>query len=163
MRKSLSGMLLVLSLVACRADAQPRPQRGASSLSPSVEEALRKLDETELAAIRKRDVSFVDRVYASDVTLFPVYSLVKVQGRASAKEAWQSLDDRFAAIQKCEWSERVYRAAGPAAAWMTCLWYLSGTNSDGQPVELILRATRLYEKRRGRWVVVHENFSSPQR
>lgn len=163
MRKRSALALMLCATSGIGHAAQQATPRKTPSASQAPESILRKLDETELAAIRKRDVAFVDRLYAADVTLFPVYSLVKVEGRASAKEAWQSFYDRFAAIQKCEWSERVYRAAGPSAAWMTCLWSLSGTNSDGQAVELLLRATRLYERRRGQWFVVHENFSVPQR
>jgi ketosteroid isomerase-like protein len=124
---------------------------------------LRKLDETELAGIRKREVKFVDAVYAPDVVMFPVYGPFKVEGLDRVREAWRSLYDTFAAITRCEWSERRYHASGPASAWMTCLWSLEGSNSDGQPLEMVLRVTRQYERRRGRWVVVHEHLSAAMR
>jgi ketosteroid isomerase-like protein len=126
------------------------------------EAALRKLDETELAGIQKRDVKFVDAVYAPDVVLFPPYGQFKVEGLDLARDAWKSLYDRFAAITRCEWSERRYHASANGA-WMSCLWYLEGTNSDGQTLQLVLRVTRHYENRRGRWLVVHEHVSAPMR
>lgn len=145
-----------------RADAQGRP-RGASTVGSAVESALRKLDEAQLEGIRKRNVKFLEEVYAPDATLFPMYGLLKVEGRNGAREAWQSLYDRFVTIKRSEWSERVYRSSGPVAAWMTCLWYLQGSNGDGRVLELVLRVTRHYEKRRGRWAVTHEHFSTPER
>jgi len=126
------------------------------------ESAIRKLDETSLAGIRKREVKFVDAVYAPDIVMFPAYGQFKVEGLDLARDAWKSLYDTFATITRCEWSERRYHASGNQA-WMTCLWYLEGTNSDGQSLQLVLRVTRHYENRRGRWLVVHEHISAPMR
>ncbi|PYV28247.1 MAG: hypothetical protein DMG27_01700 [Acidobacteria bacterium] len=134
-----------------------------AAASTSFESALRKLDETELAGIRKREVKFVDAVYAPDVVMFPVYGPFKVEGLDRVREAWRSLYDTFTAITRCEWSERRYHASGPASAWMTCLWSLEGTNNDGQQLEVVLRVTRQYKRRRGRWVVVHEHLSAAMR
>ena len=127
-----------------------------------MESALRKLDETSLTGIRKRDVAFVDAVYAPEVVMFPAYGQIKVEGRDLARDAWKSLYDTFATITRCEWSGREYHASA-SGAWMTCLWYLEGTNSDGQPLQVVLRVTRHYEYRRGHWLVVHEHVSAPMR
>ena len=127
-----------------------------------IESVLRKLDETELAGIQKREVKFVDAVYAPDVVLFPAYGQFKVEGLDLVRDAWKSLYDTFATITRCEWSERRYHASANGA-WMSCLWYLEGTNSDGQTLQLVLRVTRHYENRRGRWFVVHEHVSAPMR
>lgn len=165
-RKEAAACCLALlsGLLANRPSAAQRAvPRGPSTVTAAVEAALRKLDDTQLQDIRKREVKFVDEVYAPDVALFPIYGPLKFEGRDGAREAWQSFYDRFAEIKRSDWSERVYRIPGSASAWMTCLWSLQGTNSDGQELELILRVTRHYEKRQGRWMVVHEHFSAPQR
>ncbi len=160
-RAWVAWLVLLAALPLCSSE---QAHTGASSpAAPAIESALRKLDDAELAGIRKRDAKFIDEVYAPNVVIFPCFLPVKFEGLEGAREAWHSFFDRFATIRKCEWSERVYRAAGPAAAWMTCLWYLEGTNGEGQAVELILRATRHYEKQRGRWRVVHEHFSAAER
>ena len=162
-RSPVNFLLLMILILALsdfgRAFALPA---GAAASIP-FESALRKLDETELAGIRKREVKFVDTVYAPDVVMFPVYGPFKVEGLDRAREAWRSFYDTFAAITRCEWSERRYLASGAASAWMTCLWSLEGSNSDGQPLEMVLRVTRQYERRRGRWVVVHEHLSAAMR
>lgn len=134
----------------------------ASLAATPADSALRKLDDTSLTGIRKRDVKFVDTVYAPDVVMFPAYGQFKVEGLDLARDAWKSLYDTFATITRCEWSERRYHASGNQG-WMTCLWYLEGTNSDGQSLQLVLRVTRHYENRRGRWLVVHEHISAPMR
>ncbi len=163
MHKMRIAFFALLTINAGLHAAQPAPARIPTSVASPVEAALRKLDEDELMGIRRREIKFVENVYAPEVTLFPVYGPLKFEGPSGAREAWQSLYDRFAAIQRCEWSERVYHAGTAPAAWMTCLWYLGGSNSDGQPLELVLRVTRHYEKRQGRWKVVHEHFSAPER
>ena len=155
-----SAALATFLILSTGPRALTRPPGSAVSV---VEAALRKMDEAELAGIRKRDVRFVDAVYASDVVMFPVYGPFKVEGLDRVREAWRSLYDTFTAITRCEWSERRYQASGASSAWMTCLWSLEGSNSDGQPLEMVLRVTRQYERRRGRWVVVHEHLSAAMR
>jgi ketosteroid isomerase-like protein len=160
MRMFVSTLLALGISLQVTLGAEPRAP--AAIPSSAAESALRKLDETSLAGIRKRDVKFVDAVYAPDVVMFPPYGQFKVEGLDLVREAWKSLYNTFAAITRCEWSERRYHASGNQA-WMTCLWYLEGTNSDGQSLELVLRVTRHYENRRGRWLVVHEHASAPMR
>lgn len=162
------GKTLPLVFILCTAGwnalaAQRVAPRAATSAGSTVESALRKLDDAELAGIQRRDAKFVDDVYAPNAVVFPYYLPLKLEGREEARTAWQSFFDRFATITKNQWTERVYHSAGPASAWMTCLWHLEGTNSDGQAIELNLRVTRQYEKRQGRWMVVHEHFSAPER
>ena len=163
-RGACLGLALLLSLAAAlmggrRALCAP----SGPPASTALESAWRQLDEVELAGIRKREVKFVDAVYAPDVVMFPVYGPFKVEGLDRVREAWRSLYDTFTTITRCEWSERRYHASGPASAWMTCLWSLEGTNNDGQQLEMVLRVTRHYERRRGRWVVVHEHLSAAMR
>ncbi len=164
--KTLVAVLMTLSIFGSGLDAAQRvaSHKPASSASDAgVEAALRRLDEAELQGIRQRDTKFVEGVYAPDVVLFPIYGLLKIEGLDGARTSWESLYDRFATIKRCEWSERIYHAIGPTSAWMTCLWFLEGADSDGQSLELTLRATRQYQKRQGRWLVVHEHFSRPER
>ncbi len=162
MNKTVPIYLVLLALATgLLVAAQGRPSK-RSSAGSSIESALRKLDDAELEGIRKRELKFVDTVYAPDVTLFPIYGL-KAEGMGAARDAWQLLYDRFATIKQCDWSERVYHPGAPTSAWMTCLWHLEGSNSDGQELDLVLRVTRHYEKRQGRWRVVHEHFSPSER
>ena len=154
-------MAWLLMLAAGSTAAQALTPMGAAS---SVEPALRKLDDAELAGISKREVKFVDSVYARDVELFPPYGQFKVQGLDLVRDAWRSVYGTFATITRCEWTERRYHASGGgASAWMTCLWYLEGTNSDGQTQQMVLRVTRQYERRGARWLVVHEHLSAAMR
>src|SRR5574340_664441 len=78
----------------------------AFAATPAAAAALRKLDDTSVAGIRKRDVKFVDAVYAPDVVMFPAYGQFKVEGLDLTRDAWKSLYDTFATITRCEWSER---------------------------------------------------------
>ena len=159
MRKFLPALLTLTALFLALVPVGLRPSGAPAS---ATEAMLRKLDETSLAGIRKREVKFVDAVYAPDVVMFPPYGQLKVEGIDLVRDAWKSLYDTFATITRCEWSERRYHTSA-GGAWMTCLWYLEGTNADGQPLELVLRVTRHYENRRGHWLVVHEHVSAPMR
>lgn len=160
--RRLGLILLALTAGVSAARAAALPAGGAAATG--VEAALRRLDDTELAGIAKREVKFVDSVYARDVVMFPLYGQFKVEGLDLVRDAWRSVYDTYATITRSEWSERRYRtAASGTSAWMTCLWYLEGTNSDGQSQQVVLRVTRQYERRGGRWLVVHEHLSAPMR
>src|SRR5947209_15982563 len=126
MHKLAPILLVLIPIVRSTSPASDAGPHEETASSGSTEATLRKLDEVELAGIRKREVKFVDAVYAPDVVMFPLYGPFKVQGVERAREAWRSVYDTFATVTRCEWSERQYHASGAAASWMTCLWYLEG-------------------------------------
>ena len=159
MRKFLRALLTLAALFLALV---PAGLRLSGAQASATEAALRKLDEASLPGIRKHEVKFVDAVYAPDVVMFPPYGQLKVEGIELVRDAWKSLYDTFATITRSEWSERRYHTSA-SGAWMTCLWYLEGTNADGQPLELVLRMTRHYQNRRGHWLVVHEHVCAPLR
>ena len=162
MRMLLAWLALILATGARAAPpASSFPIGGAAS---GAEAALRKLDDAEVTGIAKREVKFVDSVYARDVVMFPLYGQFKVEGLDLVRDAWRSVYDTFSTITRCEWTERRYHTSGAGtSAWMTCLWYLEGTNSDGQSQQMVLRVTRQYERYGARWLVVHEHLSAAMR
>jgi len=46
-------------------------------------------------------------------------------------------------------------------AWTTFTWHLSAELNNGTPVETDGRQTDIWEKRDGKWLIVHEHISSP--
>lgn len=46
-------------------------------------------------------------------------------------------------------------------AWTTVTFHLSGVPKAGGAMELDGRHTVIWEKRRGKWLIVHEHFSAP--
>ncbi|MEO1376217.1 MAG: DUF4440 domain-containing protein [Cyanobacteria bacterium J06635_10] len=46
-------------------------------------------------------------------------------------------------------------------AWTTFTWHLSAELKDGTPVETDGRQTDIWEKRNGKWLIVHEHISAP--
>jgi ketosteroid isomerase-like protein len=48
-----------------------------------------------------------------------------------------------------------------SVVWTTLTFHLSGTAKDGKTLELDCRHTAIWERRSGKWVVVHEHVSTP--
>ena len=46
-------------------------------------------------------------------------------------------------------------------AWMTLTFHLSLAMKNGAAMELDCRHTAIWEKRRGKWLIVHEHLSTP--
>lgn len=46
-------------------------------------------------------------------------------------------------------------------AWTTFTWHLSAELNDGTPIETDGRQTDIWEKRDGKWLIVHQHISSP--
>ncbi|MCU0536654.1 MAG: DUF4440 domain-containing protein [Hydrococcus sp. Prado102] len=46
-------------------------------------------------------------------------------------------------------------------AWTTFTWHLSAQLKDGTPIETDGRQTDIWEKRNGKWLIVHEHISAP--
>jgi ketosteroid isomerase-like protein len=46
-------------------------------------------------------------------------------------------------------------------AWMTLTFHLSLAMKNGAAMELDCRHTAIWEKRRGKWLIVHEHVSTP--
>jgi ketosteroid isomerase-like protein len=46
-------------------------------------------------------------------------------------------------------------------AWTTLTFHLSGKMKSGQSMELECRHTAIWEKRGGKWLIVHEHVSAP--
>ncbi len=46
-------------------------------------------------------------------------------------------------------------------AWTTFTWHLSAELNDGTPIETDGRQTDIWEKRDGKWLIVHEHISAP--
>lgn len=46
-------------------------------------------------------------------------------------------------------------------AWTTITFHASGTQNDGKPLEADGRLTHIWERRDGKWLIVHEHCSVP--
>jgi ketosteroid isomerase-like protein len=46
-------------------------------------------------------------------------------------------------------------------AWTTVTGHLSAKMKDGKAMELDIRHTAIWEKRGGKWLIVHEHVSAP--
>ena len=46
-------------------------------------------------------------------------------------------------------------------AWTTFTWHLSAELNNGSPIEADGRQTDIWEKRDGKWLIVHQHISSP--
>jgi len=100
--------------------------------------------------------------YAKDaaIVFFDVAPL-KYNGWAEYKEGVQkSLFDQISA-GKLTPNDDLKITRRDDVAWMTLTFHLSFTLKTGAAMEIDCRHTAIWEKRRGKWLIVHEHVSAP--
>jgi ketosteroid isomerase-like protein len=136
-------------------------QTGARAAS-SDETSIRALENRLVAAVNAKDVSAIMKVYVPDESLF-VFDVVPprqyVGAKAYAKD-WTDLLGMFNGPLKFEISDLSVAANG-TMGFGHSIQHVTGTDTKGQPVDLIVRVTDVYRKIKGNWLIVHEHVSVP--
>lgn len=102
------------------------------------------------------------RFYAKDASMvfFDVAPL-KYKGWAEYKRGVQkSIFDQTSAGKLTPNDDLKITRRGDVA-WMTLTFHLSLAMKNGAAMELDCRHTAIWEKRRGKWLIVHEHVSTP--
>jgi ketosteroid isomerase-like protein len=112
------------------------------------------------AAVRARDLEGVTRDHAAEIRLFDVVPPLQSRGLEAYRASWDmqffpwmGSDGRF---ELGDVAVTVGDRVAFATGIIDCAGYERGTR-----VEFRLRLTVCFEKRDGRWTVVHEHHSEP--
>ena len=125
-------------------------------------EVNKKLVECYYAAWNTLNTDNPARFYAKDASMvfFDVAPL-KYKGWAEYKRGVQkSIFDQTLAGKLTPNDDLKITRRGDVA-WMTLTFHLSLAMKNGTAMELDCRHTAIWEKRRGKWLIVHEHVSTP--
>lgn len=121
---------------------------------------IRQLIDDWAAALRAKDIKRLTSNYAPDILLFDVPPPLQSQGSDSYRKSWEARFSTFQGPIGCE-IRQLSITAGDDVAFSHCLNRISGTTTNGEKIDLRVRATVCYRKIDGEWMVTHEHASVP--
>ena len=109
-------------------------------------------------AVQSRDIEGILAIYANEAVIYDVRDSLQY-GKEHLRESWN----------ECFRSSKTFRieVEGPTIrvdgnlAFSHCLSHATGQTTDGQDIDVWMRATDCYRKINGKWLVVHEHASVP--
>jgi ketosteroid isomerase-like protein len=124
------------------------------------EAQIRQLISDWIAAQCRKDIDGVMSHYAADVSVFGLTPPLLTQGAASWRSVWEARLPHFPAGFQTEMRDLRILVSGTVAVahW---LFRFVGVRTDLPAVQSWFRITVGYQKRQGRWQIVHEHYSAP--
>jgi uncharacterized protein (TIGR02246 family) len=109
-------------------------------------------------AVQSRDIEAILATYAPDAVIYDVRDSLEY-GKEGLRKSWKECFDSSKSFN-IEVSEPTISVDGNLA-FSHCLSHATGKTTDGQPIDIWMRATDCYRKVNGKWLVVHEHVSVP--
>jgi len=123
---------------------------------------IKALEERFVAAFKAKDVEAIMRVYVPDQKLF-VFDVVPPRqyvGAAAYRKDWQTFLGSFDGPITVELTD-LDVGADRNLAYSHSIQRVTGTDKQGKKLDMTLRVTDVYQRIRGRWLVIHEHVSVP--
>jgi|SRR5947209_9236667 len=168
MKRMLAAALLALALYL---PAQARHPHGVSSKSvvKSSSKTNRTSDDAEFkrmldefyAAWSTLNAENAARFYARDADLvFFDIAPLQYHGWAEYANGFKQVAQSFSSIKLTSNNDAKVTRRGNVA-WTTATFHVTGAQKNGQAIDLTCRHTLIWERRGGRWLIVHEHVSVP--
>ncbi len=127
----------------------------------AIDEAqIRQLIAGWVKAVRAKDINGLMDYYAPDILLFDLAPPLEYRGTDAYRQNWE---DWFATFQGPVGYEirDLSITAGDEVAFCHSLNRIIGTRTDGEEIDVWVRATVGFRKTDGKWKVTHEHTSVP--
>ena len=123
---------------------------------------IRALEDRFVAAFKVKDIDAIMRVYAPGQALvvFDVVPPRQYVCAAAYRKDWQTFFDNFTGPITVELTD-LDIGADRNLAYSHSIQRVAGTDKQGKKLDLTVRVTDVYQKIRGRWLIVHEHVSVP--
>jgi ketosteroid isomerase-like protein len=124
---------------------------------------IKALQERLMAAIRVKDYDAIMACYIPGEKLF-VFDVVPPRqyvGAPAYKDDWKAALGPFKGPVAVTMSDLTIVSNGSDLAYGHSIQDFSGTDSSGAKIAFVLRATDIYRKVNGKWLIEHEHYSVP--
>ncbi len=124
------------------------------------EAQIRQLIADQASAICAKDLDAILAPYAKDVINFDVKPPFQTKGADAWRQTWAACLPYFPDSAGVEMRDlRIFVSGDLAFAhW---LWHLTGVDKDHPAAQIWMRSTGCYQRKQGRWQIVHEHCSVP--
>ena len=160
------------ALAAAADSATTKPTKGnvpmttttlSSDTTTSADEAeIRALEDRFAAALSAGDIDAMMKNYLSDDSLivFDVVPPRQHRGADEYRKAWESFFAHFKGIPKIEITDLGLTVDG-TVGFGHSIQHVTGTDTQGRPVDRTVRVTDGYRKIGGKWLIALEHISVP--
>jgi uncharacterized protein (TIGR02246 family) len=124
------------------------------------EAQLRGVIESWASALRVKDIDGVLSNYAPDVLSFDVINPLHYSGLDMARKRTEEWFASFSGPIGCEIRD-LSITPGKDVAFSHSLNHFTGTKTDGEEIDMWVRATICYQKVDNNWLVKHQHISVP--
>ncbi len=126
------------------------------------EQEIRALESQFAAAFNAKDLDAIMKVYVpgNDLFVFDVGVPRQHVGWEDYKKDWQDYFALFKGPVKFEMTDLSVMSDGKIA-YGHSIQHVSGTGTDGSPMDMAARVTDVYRKIDGKWLIVQEHVSVP--
>lgn len=151
----------LMLMIALPAAAQMKSRINRSTGAENADATLKRLIRDYYEAWNTLDPENADRFYDGDASLV-FYDIAPLQykGWGEYKQSLKMLFTEYSSFKLIPGNDLKVRQNGDMA-FVTLTLHLSAVHRSSGPLELDARHTAILEKRRGRWVIVHEHISVP--
>ncbi|WFU19931.1 nuclear transport factor 2 family protein [Bradyrhizobium sp. CB3481] len=114
-------------------------------------------------ALSARDIDAMERVWAAEPYVIAVHPASKalIVGWDAVRKSWEATFGRFAEISVSMKEPQIHVAQN--VAWVVGMESVQGKSKNGEAVSFMAFTTNMYEKRKGRWLMVlHTTSRVPQ-
>jgi uncharacterized protein (TIGR02246 family) len=123
---------------------------------------IRALEDAFVAAVKARDVDAIMKNYVDDDSLlvFDIIPPRQFSGAESYRKDWETFLSGTQGPMSFEISDLKIETS-PKLAYSHSIQSMHGTDKEGKQIDLTFRATDVYHKINGKWLIVHEHVSFP--
>lgn len=137
----------------------------ATPINPARADAradIKALVDRYVAAVKVKDIDTIMKMYVPDETLlvFDVFLPRQYVGAPAYRKDWQDFLDSFNGPIGIEVTD-LEIGADKMLAFSHDIERWTGTDKQGKKIDFTLRATDVYKKIKGHWLIVHEHNSFP--
>jgi len=111
-------------------------------------------------AFRARDINAIMDMYSPEVVAYDIAPPLEYKGRDAYRKSWENFFAAYEGPIDMEIRELQLRWSG-GLAMTNNLERFTGTLKGGQRSEIWVRVTDFYEKKDGKWRIIHEHVSVP--
>jgi ketosteroid isomerase-like protein len=124
------------------------------------ESQIRQLIAAQAKAICAKNLDAIMAPYAKEVINFDVKPPFQTKGADAWRQTWAACLPYFPDSAGVEMRDlRIFVSGELALAhW---LWHLTGVDQDHPAAQMWMRSTGGYQRKQGRWYIVHEHCSVP--
>lgn len=126
------------------------------------ETALRTIYKEFSEAVATKDIKKIMSFYVpgDELLVFDAFTPRQYKGATAYQKDYEDFFAAYPGPAKSTITDLTIKVSGNMA-YTRCIDQFTITGTDNKPIDMILRATDVLEKRNGKWLIIHEHISFP--